>query len=166
MDESPDHEPTLIEQGMGVHLNHPIIAQRGIRNPRPDRWGLRKPHLRPAEGRRGSVQNKSESSPRSPRTGPGSGARRTATPPRVHRTQAMPVMCAWHRRGRLEYCRCRLKLTPRTLVDLAKKPCRSTHAPARLRRLDLRVRWRGPTDWHQQPGGRMSHQQASAFVES
>jgi hypothetical protein len=121
MDESPDHEPTLIEQGMGVHLNHPIIAQRGIRNPRPDRWGLRKPHLRPAEGRRGSVQNKSESSPRSPRTGPGSGARRTATPPRVHRTQAMPVMCAWHRRGRLEYCRCRLKLTPRTLVDLAKK---------------------------------------------
>jgi cell wall-associated NlpC family hydrolase len=31
-------------------------------------------------------------------------------------------MCAWHRRGRLEHCRCRLKLTPRTLVDLAKKP--------------------------------------------
>jgi hypothetical protein len=44
MDESPDHEPTLIERGMGVHLNHPITAQRGIRNPRPDRWGLRKPH--------------------------------------------------------------------------------------------------------------------------
>jgi hypothetical protein len=44
MDESSDHEPTLIEQGMGVHLNHPITAQRGIRNPRPDRWGLRKPH--------------------------------------------------------------------------------------------------------------------------
>jgi hypothetical protein len=44
MDESPDHEPTLIERGMGVHLNHPIAAQRGIRNPRPDRWGLWKPH--------------------------------------------------------------------------------------------------------------------------
>jgi hypothetical protein len=44
MDESPDHEPTLIEQGMGVHLNHPITARRGIRNPRPDRWGLQKPH--------------------------------------------------------------------------------------------------------------------------
>jgi hypothetical protein len=24
MDESPDHEPTLIERGMGVHLNYPI----------------------------------------------------------------------------------------------------------------------------------------------
>jgi hypothetical protein len=29
---------------MGVHLNHPITAQRGIRNSRPARWGLRKPH--------------------------------------------------------------------------------------------------------------------------
>jgi hypothetical protein len=44
MDESPDHEPTLIEWGMGIHLNRPLTAQRGIRNPRPDRWGLRKPH--------------------------------------------------------------------------------------------------------------------------
>jgi hypothetical protein len=44
MDESPDHEPTFIERGMGVHLNYPITAQRGIRNPRPDRWVLRKPH--------------------------------------------------------------------------------------------------------------------------
>jgi hypothetical protein len=40
MDESPDHEPTLTEWGMGVHLNHPITAQRGIRNSRPDRWEL------------------------------------------------------------------------------------------------------------------------------
>jgi hypothetical protein len=32
----------------------------------------------------GAYKNKSESSPRSPRTGPGSGARRTATPPREH----------------------------------------------------------------------------------
>jgi hypothetical protein len=44
MDESPDHEPTLIERGMGVHLNHPLAAQREIRNSRPDRWGLWKPH--------------------------------------------------------------------------------------------------------------------------
>jgi hypothetical protein len=44
MDESPDHEPTLIERGMGVQLNHPITARRGILNPRLDRWGLRKPH--------------------------------------------------------------------------------------------------------------------------
>jgi hypothetical protein len=32
MDEYPDHEPTLIERGMGIHLNHPITAERGIRN--------------------------------------------------------------------------------------------------------------------------------------
>jgi hypothetical protein len=44
MDESPDHDPTLIEWGMGVHLNHPITARRGIRNSRPDRWELRRPH--------------------------------------------------------------------------------------------------------------------------
>jgi hypothetical protein len=44
MDKSSDHEPTLNERGMGVHLNYPITAQRGIRNPRPNRWGLWKPH--------------------------------------------------------------------------------------------------------------------------
>jgi hypothetical protein len=44
MDESPDHEPTFIERGMGVHLNHPLTARRGIHNPRPDRWGLWRPH--------------------------------------------------------------------------------------------------------------------------
>jgi hypothetical protein len=32
MDEYPAHEPTLIERGMGIHLNHPITAERGIRN--------------------------------------------------------------------------------------------------------------------------------------
>jgi hypothetical protein len=71
----------------------------------------------PAEGRRGSVQNKSQSSPRSLQTGPGSGARRTTTPPGTHRTRMIPGMCARHRRGRLECCRCRLKLTPRTPVN-------------------------------------------------
>jgi hypothetical protein len=49
MDESPDHEPTLIERGMGVLLNHPLAARQGIRNPRPDRWGLWKPHT-PSRG--------------------------------------------------------------------------------------------------------------------
>jgi hypothetical protein len=44
MDESSDHEPTLIEWGMCVHLNHPLTARRGIRNPRPNRWGLWRPH--------------------------------------------------------------------------------------------------------------------------
>jgi hypothetical protein len=34
----------LSNGGMGVHLNHPITAQRGIRNSRPARWGLWKPH--------------------------------------------------------------------------------------------------------------------------
>jgi hypothetical protein len=37
----------------------------------------------------------------------------------------MSNTCAWHRRGRLEYCRCRLKLTSRTPADSAKKHCRS-----------------------------------------
>jgi hypothetical protein len=40
------------------------------------------------------AQNKPESLPRSPQTGPGSGARRTATPPRMHRMQEVPVMRA------------------------------------------------------------------------
>jgi hypothetical protein len=31
-------------RGMSVHLNHPPTARRGIRNPRPDRWGLWRPH--------------------------------------------------------------------------------------------------------------------------
>jgi hypothetical protein len=37
-------QPTLIERGMDVHLNHPLAARRGIRNSRPARWELRKPH--------------------------------------------------------------------------------------------------------------------------
>jgi hypothetical protein len=44
MDESPDHEPTLIERGMGVYLNRPITARREIHNSRPDRRELRQPH--------------------------------------------------------------------------------------------------------------------------
>jgi hypothetical protein len=48
--------------------------------------------------------------------------------------------CAWHRRGRLKHHRCRLKLTPCTLTNATKKPCRSTHTPARLRGLHPRVR--------------------------
>jgi hypothetical protein len=44
MDVSPDHEPTLIERGMGVHLNHSITAQRGTHNSRPAQWELWMPH--------------------------------------------------------------------------------------------------------------------------
>jgi hypothetical protein len=50
MDESLDHELTLVERGTSIHLNHPITARRGIRNPRPDRWGLQKAHPPPRGG--------------------------------------------------------------------------------------------------------------------
>jgi hypothetical protein len=43
----------------------------------------------------GAYKCKPESSPRSPRTGPGSGARRTGTPPREHQTRKAPDVCAW-----------------------------------------------------------------------
>jgi hypothetical protein len=44
MDMSPDHEPTLIERGTDVHLNHPLTAQQGIRDSRPARWESWTPH--------------------------------------------------------------------------------------------------------------------------
>jgi hypothetical protein len=44
MDASPDHELTPIERGMGVHLNHPLTAQRGIHDLRPTRWEMWTPH--------------------------------------------------------------------------------------------------------------------------
>jgi hypothetical protein len=48
---------------MGVHLNHPITAQRGIRNLRRARWELRNLTLRLAEGRRGNVQTSRRACP-------------------------------------------------------------------------------------------------------
>jgi hypothetical protein len=44
MDVYPDHEPTLIEQGTDVHLNHPLTAQQGICDSRPTRWESWTPH--------------------------------------------------------------------------------------------------------------------------
>jgi hypothetical protein len=44
MNVSPDHEPTLIERGTDVYLNHPLVAQRGIHNLRPARWESWTPH--------------------------------------------------------------------------------------------------------------------------
>jgi hypothetical protein len=44
MDVSPDHEPTLIERGTDVHLNHLITAQRGTHDSRPARWESWTPH--------------------------------------------------------------------------------------------------------------------------
>jgi hypothetical protein len=38
MDVSPDHEPTLIEWGTDVQLNHPITARRGTQDSRPALW--------------------------------------------------------------------------------------------------------------------------------
>jgi hypothetical protein len=65
---------------MGVHLNYPITAQRGTHNSRPARGscGCLTPlsHRGTAKG----CVNKTESTPRSPRLGPGSGDRRAATP--------------------------------------------------------------------------------------
>jgi hypothetical protein len=80
MDESLDHEPTLIERGMGVHLNHPITARRGTCNSRPARWELQTPRPPSREGTVRGRTEKSESPSRSSRMGPGSGARREVTP--------------------------------------------------------------------------------------
>jgi hypothetical protein len=66
---------------MGVHLNNPIAARRGTRNSRPTRWELLTPHPPSREGTTKGRTKNSESLPRSPRMGPGSGARRAATPP-------------------------------------------------------------------------------------
>jgi hypothetical protein len=76
--ESPDNNSTRNPQSttrsMGVAETSPSVPQR--------------------DGE-GAFKYKTESTPRSPRIGPGSGARRTATPPRERRTQATPDMCAW-----------------------------------------------------------------------
>jgi hypothetical protein len=52
MDVSLDHETTLIEQGMGVHLNYPLTARQSICDSQHARWEawIASPLL-PAEGR-------------------------------------------------------------------------------------------------------------------
>jgi hypothetical protein len=86
MDESPDHEPTLSERGMGLHMNHPITAQQEIRNPRPDRWGLWRPHP-PSRG--GTMRERPNTS------------RRTC-PDRLERAQARGLDARLHPLGRTE----------------------------------------------------------------
>jgi hypothetical protein len=49
----------------------------------------------PRRDSEGAYKCKSESLTRSPRTGPGSGARCTATTPREHRMREAPDVCAW-----------------------------------------------------------------------
>jgi hypothetical protein len=81
MDVSPDHETTLIERDTDVHLNHPLIAQGGIRNSRPARWESWTPHpsvLR--KDNEGAYKRVRELSPIAS-SGPRLGARRTATHP-------------------------------------------------------------------------------------
>jgi hypothetical protein len=73
-------QPTLIERGMGVHSNHPPAAQRGIRNPRPARWGLRKPHP-PSRG--GTARARQKTS-------------RKALPDRLERAQARGLDARLH----------------------------------------------------------------------
>jgi hypothetical protein len=134
MDESPDHEPTLIEWSMGVHLNHPITAQRETHNSRPARWELWMPHpFVPRRDGEGAYKQDGEH-PSITLTGPRlGGSTHDYTSLQCTGRRRMPNTCAWNRRGRL-------KLTPRTRADFAKKPCRSTHAPARLWGLQPRVR--------------------------
>jgi hypothetical protein len=166
MDESPDHEPTLIERGMGVHLNHLIAAQRGTRNSRPARWELRTPRSPSLGGKTRERIDKSESPPRSPRTGLGSGARRTATPPGTHRTQTMPNTCAWHRRGRLKYRRCWLKLTLRTRAEPAQKTLQERPRPCKASGARPAGPLARPHGIAPATRGRKSHQQASASAGS
>jgi hypothetical protein len=52
MDVSPDHEPTLIERGTDVHLNHPITTQQGTHDSRPARWESWTPHPPPSRGKK------------------------------------------------------------------------------------------------------------------
>jgi hypothetical protein len=146
MDESPDHEPTLIERGMGVHLNHPITARRGTCNLRPARWELQTPRPPSRGGTARGRTEKSESPSQSPRMGPSSGARREATPPGY-----APNACE---------CRHMLTAPPRPAEtstrpteinasqkdDAANKTLEECHTPPRLRGLDPRVRQRVPTE--------------------
>jgi hypothetical protein len=122
MDESPDHEPTLIEWSMGVHLNHLITAQRETHNSRPARWELWMPHpfvpRRDGEG----AYKQDGGHPSIASTGPRlRGSTHGYTSWKCTERRRVPNTCAWHRRGRLKHCRCWLKLKPRTLADSANK---------------------------------------------
>jgi hypothetical protein len=84
------------QTGHGRPLESPDNSS--TRNPQSTTRSMGVAETSPSVPRRdgeGAFKYKTESSPRSPRTGPGSGARRMATPPRERRTQATPDMCAW-----------------------------------------------------------------------
>jgi hypothetical protein len=73
-DNSSTRNPQSTTRSMGVVETSPSVSRRDVE---------------------GAYKCKSESSPRSPRARPGSGARRTATPPRENRTQTTRDVCAW-----------------------------------------------------------------------
>jgi hypothetical protein len=116
---SPDHELTLIERGTDVHLNHPITAQRGTHDSRLD--GSRG-HLTPcpAEARRRGVWTIRRARPDRLEWAQAQGLDARLHLLDMRRTQTSVDTCAWHRRGRLKHCRCRLKLTPCTLANAMK----------------------------------------------
>ena len=78
MDVSPDHEPTLIERGMDVHLNYLLTARRDVHDLQPDRGKHRSPH--PSSLRKGDEgrNSKPRFSPDRSYLGQDSGAPRIA----------------------------------------------------------------------------------------
>jgi hypothetical protein len=146
MDESPDHEPTLIERGMGVHLNYPITARRGTCDSRPARWESQTPRPPSRGGTARGRTEKSESSSRSPRMGPGSGARREATPP-GHAPNACErryTRTASPRPAEISPMPAKKNASPKD--DVANKTLKECLTPLRLQGLDPRVRQRVPTE--------------------
>jgi hypothetical protein len=113
----PDHEPTLIERGHICPLESPINSS--TRDPRFVTRSIgvvdTSPR-RPAEGRRRDVQTSKRAHPDRLEWAQAQGQDARLHLLGMHRTQVNVNTCVWHRRGRLKHCRCRLKLTPRTLI--------------------------------------------------
>jgi hypothetical protein len=109
-------QPTLIEWGMGVHLNYPLTAQRGIRNSRPDRWGCGNLTLRLAEGRRGRDKKQVVKLYPIASNGPRLGGL-THGYTSLDCTRRRQCQRRVRHRSRLRYCRPRLKHVPRPLTS-------------------------------------------------
>jgi hypothetical protein len=77
--------------------------------------------LRPAEGRRRGIQTSRRAHPYHLEWAQARGLDARLHLLGMHRTQANVDTCVWHRRGRLEHCRCRMKPTPRTLTKRYRK---------------------------------------------
>jgi hypothetical protein len=122
MDVSLDHKPTLIKRGTGVHLNLPLTAQRGICDSRPARWESWTPHpsilQKNDEGAYKQVGEITPIASNGPRLG---GSTHGYTSWRCTERRRVSYTCARHCRGRLKHHRCRMKLTPCTLTNVAEK---------------------------------------------